>query len=93
MSGSETDKLASTSNKHSWAESELDSEVDADCGVVSIGAAAILAPYQDEPILRESAQERNEEDIDIDGISINTLESKFEKRTVNTLIYIIQSCF
>ena len=93
MSGSETDKLASTSNKNSWAESELDSEVDADCGVVSIGTATILPPYQDEPIVRESAQERNEEDIDIDGISINTLESKFEKRTVNTLIYIIQSCF
>ena len=61
MSGSETDKLASTSNKHSWAESELDSEVNADCGVVSIGAATILAPYQDEPIVRESAQERDED--------------------------------
>ena len=93
MSGSETDKLASTSNKNSWAERELDDEVDADCGVVSIGAAAILAPYQDEPIVRESAQERNEEDINIDGISINTLESRFGKRTEKILIYIIQSCF
>ena len=93
MSGSETDKLASTSNKNSRAESELGSEVDADCGVVSIGAAAILAPYQDEPIVRESAQEINEEDIDIDGISINTLESRFGKRRVKVLIYIIQSCF
>ena len=45
MSGIETDKLASTSNKNSWAERELDDEVDADCGVVSSGAAAILAPY------------------------------------------------
>ena len=42
MSGSETNELASTLNENSWAESELDSEVDADCGVVSIGAAAIL---------------------------------------------------
>ena len=82
MSGSETDKLASIWDENWWVKnekSELDSEVDADCGVVRIGAATILAPYQDKPIVRGSAQERHEEDVDIDGISINTLESRFGK--------------
>ena len=91
--------MAATSNENSWVESELDSEVDADCGVVTIGATAILAPYQDEPIITESAQERDEEDVDIDGISINILELMFRKRSplnkwfVKIFICIIQSCF
>ena len=84
MSGSETDKFTSVSNENSWAESELDSEVDADCGVVSIGTVAILASYHDERIVRESSQERDEEDVDMlskySGIDI--WEKNYIKRMV-----------
>ena len=46
-----------------------------------IGAAAILEPYQDEQIVRESAQERDEEDVDIDsGIEI------WEKNSIKRMV-------
>lgn len=81
MSGNESDESAHISNESSSVESETESEVDADCGVVNFGNTAIIAPYQDEPILSESMQEEETEETDIDGISLDILQARFEKQT------------
>lgn len=81
MSGSETDELENISPECSSIESDQDSEFNADCGVVAIGPA-IKTPYEDEPIIHgENITEEHEEELDIDGIPVSVLESRYEKKT------------
>ena len=65
-----------SSSESSLAESKLD----ADYGVVNLGAGGIV-PYLDKPILPEGiAEARNDEEEDIDRIPLESLEARFEKR-------------
>ena len=80
MSESETDESESFSKDCSLAESDQDSEVNSDCRVVAIGSA-ITTPYEDEPILHGENMEESEEEVNIDGILLHVLESRFEKET------------
>lgn len=42
--------------------------------------ATALEPYQDEPLASSSDEEIDDDDADIDGIPLETLEARFEKR-------------
>lgn len=78
MSASDSEDATSSANESSVMESESD----ADYGVVNLGAGAMV-PYQDEPIIHEPnvAGDIAYDEEDIDGIPLESLESRFEKRT------------
>lgn len=79
MSESDTNESDSLSVKTCLSpESDQDSEVDSDCGVVVIGGT-ITTPCEDEPILHGENIEESEEEVHIDGIVLCVLESRFEK--------------
>ena len=76
MSDIEYEEMTDVSNERSLAESDSES----DYGVVNLGAAGIV-PYQDEPILPDDiAEEESDEEEDIDGIPLESLEARFQKR-------------
>ena len=78
MSDIEYEEMTDVSSERSLAES--DSEPD--YGVVNLGAAGIV-PYQDEPIILPddiAEEEECDEDEDIDGIPLESLEARFQKR-------------
>ena len=74
MSGSGSD-TRSGSDIGSFVQSE---DSDEDYGVVNLDAGGIL-PYQDEPLLPQG-MEREYDDDDIDGIPLESLEARFERR-------------
>ena len=79
MFASDNEDTRSSFNESSTTESESD----ADYGVVNLGAGAIV-PYQDDPIIPEGNMEVGDivdHKEDIDGIPLESLESRFEKRT------------
>ena len=77
MSDIEYEEMTDVSNERSLAESDSES----DYGVVNLGAAGIV-PYQDEPIILpdDIAEEESDEEEDIDGIPLERLEARFQKR-------------
>ena len=78
MSGSGSD-TRSGSDIGSFVQSE---DSDEDYGVVNLGAGGIM-PYQDEPLLPQGMDREylgNNDDDDIDGIPLESLEARFEKR-------------
>ena len=76
MSDIEYEEMTDVSNESLLAESDSES----DYGVVNLGAAGIV-PYQDEPILPDDiAEEKCDKEEDIDGIPLESLEARFEKR-------------
>ena len=86
MSASDSEDATSSANESSVMESESD----ADYGVVNLGAGAMV-PYQDEPIIHEPnvAGDIAYDEEDIDGIPLESLESRFEKRTPVNQWYVL----
>ena len=79
MSGSGSD-TRSISDNGSFVQSE---ESEEDYGVVNLGEGGIM-PYQDEPLLPQGMDGEDvgnhDNDEDIDGIPLASLEARFEKR-------------
>ena len=75
MSDIEYEEMTDVSNERSLAESDSES----DNGVVNLGAAGTV-PYQDEPIILpdDIAEEERDEEEDIDGIPLESLEARFQ---------------
>ena len=71
MSEKDTDQSECLSNACLSPESDQD-------GVVVIGAA-ITTPYKDKQILHSENTEETDEEVDIDGILLHELKSRFEK--------------
>ena len=91
MSESDTDESDSFSVKTCLSpESDQDSEVDSDCGVVVIGGT-ITTPYEDEPILHGENIEESEEEVDIDAILLLVLQSRFEKE-ISLNEWLVETC-
>ncbi len=83
MSESVTDDSETPINNSFSSEDEYESGTDSDCGAVQVNMgdtkSILVAPYEDEPILRQDEIEQEFEDkVDIDGICISAVQERFD---------------